>query len=257
MACSGSMEIFEGVWCRDCANLFRLMFRAKMTMGLFERWVSGSQENRVQWLRLLISYLSLKVEGATHVSQQQIESRLRVLSWVMELLGLPWPLPHVSEVTDDFLRDMMTKAEHYLTSDGQKVYGLRPAMLPLESRGRSSARVLTQPQASRQWPLLPLKALPENVQLRWQEVVADQAHAEAAGLADTAAEQQCMMCRKRVPSSRERHKEVHSHPFVIDIELRHASCRGGVTSPVEEAYPSHERHVSCRGGVFLLRFAPS
>lgn len=162
----------KGTWCRDCNNVYRLMLKARMPAAFFERWLGQSAANRQQWSRLLLSYLSLKYDGQNHVTPAMVESRLKMLTWLFEMLQLPWPACAVKPVTPEFLQSMLSHPDRYLATSqsGDDVFGLEPLDLPLGLRS-TTRRIMTRAQATRQWPFLPWTSLPGNFETMWAQEI--------------------------------------------------------------------------------------
>lgn len=154
-----------GAWCRDCSTVFRLMFKNKAMSNLvFKKWLMASQEHRILWAKMLVSYLTLKFEGQDRANQAMISSRMQMLDWLFDMLQCPWPGCTVTEVNKDFIQKMLSSAGRFLvkSSDGQTAFGLEPVVFPLGMRN-CSRRYLTKPQATRQWPWLAWSSVPPEL----------------------------------------------------------------------------------------------
>lgn len=164
-----------------------------MTSALFERSIS-EPANRLQWQRQCIAYLSLKKEGAAHVGSGMLLNRVALLEFVFDLLQLPFPGVQVTEANPAFLRAMATATApgRYLSvTDVGNVVGLQVA--PIATTPPSSgARFITEAQASRQWPLSPLRELPAEARQAWFEHIGESrfhgmAHGDGVELSEAAA----------------------------------------------------------------------
>lgn len=163
------------IWCRDCVSLYRIAFKQRMQLGVFGRWLCSSDQNRLKWLRALVSFLSLRQEGVSSVSQDSLARRERMLNWFCSMIGVPWPSFEVVEASQSFMENLSEgAAEHYLVdcavgdAAGYAMKGLRPSQLPVYPRS-SSRRYLTKAQALRQWPLIPRIALPSDFSNDWEQ----------------------------------------------------------------------------------------
>lgn len=178
----------KGSWCRDCYNLFKVMYKPRMNAPLFLRWLDKSPANRLQFMRMLVSYLSLKQDGSGHVSAAAVESRCKMISWLMDMLQVPWPTFRVRQVDSSFL-SRLGEPTHFLakSADGASAFGLELADVPTGSRA-CSHRFLVKKQAARQWPLMPWTTLPPSLEAGWQEHVGDAAY-QVTDLAEEEQEQ--------------------------------------------------------------------
>lgn len=66
-----------------------------MTTGMFlESWITIEANKRL-WLKQVMAYLSLKVDGLNHISLPQIESRIKMLDWVLAVMQVSFPTMEV------------------------------------------------------------------------------------------------------------------------------------------------------------------
>lgn len=154
--------------------MYRCGYRSRMTQVIFERWLT-SPANRLVWRQHLLAYLSLKFDGIQHVTWPSVENRTRMLSWLMDIMQLPFPGAESVPITPDFLQKVASQQPgHYIVAsqDGQSAMGLQPVFVPAPSA--IGTRFVSKAQASRAWPLLPLRALPAGTAGLWYECMADQ-----------------------------------------------------------------------------------
>lgn len=141
-----------------------------------------SVERRISYFRLLVSYLSLQHEGNRHITMAALKAREELLSWVFDLVQVPFPLAEVTECDDKFMDSLVGSASsgRYLsrTSSGA-VVGLQPRVPPSPSAPQSSRRFVLHSQARRVWPLLPWTDLPPGFESSWQARLAAHAFAGA------------------------------------------------------------------------------
>ena len=84
------MAVFR--WARwfskDCGSVYRTVY--KMTMCL-PTWTTWLQKNRLDYLGILLAYVSLKKEGIGSVAADRIEARREYLKWLFATCGYPFP----------------------------------------------------------------------------------------------------------------------------------------------------------------------
>lgn len=78
-------------WCKDCHTVWRLQYKARLTLTLLLRYLS-SWPKRLQFLKELIALLSLRVENHARATAPVLQARVETLNFVFELLNIPWPL---------------------------------------------------------------------------------------------------------------------------------------------------------------------
>lgn len=164
----------KGQWCRDCTSLFRTAYKPRISASLFERHLCQNQQNRIQWMRMLIAYWSIKAEGASHATLPALESRVKVLSFVFDLLQVPWPSFDIVAPNSEFLKKLGGTDAYLTKSASGEVSGLQLAELPLQTSS-SCQRYLVKAQAARQWPLFVWNSLPPSFMESWENDIGDQA----------------------------------------------------------------------------------
>lgn len=77
--------------CKDCHTVWRLLYKAKLTLILFARFLDSCWDNRVQFFRQLIALLTLRQENCSRATAHLITARVDVLKFAFELVGVPFP----------------------------------------------------------------------------------------------------------------------------------------------------------------------
>lgn len=177
----------RGAYCRDCANTYRIMHKPVMNLGFFELWIAQPQHRLLFW-KQLISYLTLKRDGVSHVTAPAVSSRLSMLEWLFNMLQLPFPLAATTPADSAFMQAYARGTEgHFLrfAKDGTPI-GLVPTQPPMRAHS-SASRFVLRSQAARGWPLLPLSSLPPSFEQTWHDAVGDEAYHIGAGIEDIVA----------------------------------------------------------------------
>lgn len=171
----------RGLMCRDCGDIFRIAFKISMPPGVFDMWILEA-DNRLEWQRLLISYLSLKREGISHVNLTMLRSRQSLLTWLFDVLQLPFPSMQVVAADTEFLLDMAKDKNpgKYLLNTPSGIVGVVP-WVPM-SPAPTPARFVTRAQAARSWPVSPLWDLPRDFLEMWRSSVGDLAASASASV---------------------------------------------------------------------------
>lgn len=166
----------RGSFCRDCGNCYRICHKSSMTASLFDRWLM-CEDNRRLWTKQLLSYMSLKVEGTSHVTPAALLARQKTLEWLFHLMQIPFPNFQVVQPSDEFWRKLADGGvgRYLVKSSGGGILGLEPAPQQMAPH-RSSSRFVTQAQAQVGWPFAPWSVLPPSAAVAWGESVADRAY---------------------------------------------------------------------------------
>ena len=72
----------RGGWCNDCYNLFRTWFVHDHDLTYFDDWLACDPKNRKTFQELFLAFISLRVEGASKVTNNMLSDRLRLFKWV-------------------------------------------------------------------------------------------------------------------------------------------------------------------------------
>lgn len=167
----------RGNLCRDCGSVYRIAHKHSMTTAMFlQRWLV-IESNRRTWLKQLIAYLSLKVDGLNHITLAQIQGPVRMLEWLFASLQLPFPtMEVVMQPGADFFRQLTRNGSEHFIADSSigELVGLRPPgpqMLPHASNNR----FLTSSQAETAWPLQSRSSLPGSFAEAWRSGVGEHA----------------------------------------------------------------------------------
>ena len=165
-------EDYRGEFCKDCTNLYRLEYKPSMTSGLFQRWLKS---NRILFLGMLLAYLSLKMEGNSHVTKTALKSRYDMLQKLFGLAGVPFPLAAVVMVKEGMeaprqfaCMPVLASASSTTPSD---VAILVPRPMPKDVDTEIKTRLV--PVADRSlgpWPLLPLSGAPDGFISWWNSL---------------------------------------------------------------------------------------
>jgi hypothetical protein len=94
-------ESSRGGWCNDCHNLWRNCERSTRTLVLYALHLETAWEHRQRHVQLLISYISLKIEGNKRITREVIESRRNLLNSIFDLMGVPFGPFVVGPRSDD------------------------------------------------------------------------------------------------------------------------------------------------------------
>lgn len=156
---------------RECGNIFRIAFKSTMRTGVFDMWILEAP-NRLEWQRMLISYLSLKREGICHVNITMLRFRMSLLTWLFDVLQLPFPSMRVVLADKDLFLDMAKDAQpgKYIPKTPSGIVGVVPCVAM--SPAPTPARFVTKAQAARSWPVSPISSLPGDALEMWQSGVA-------------------------------------------------------------------------------------
>lgn len=167
----------RGSLCRDCGNCFRIRHKPTKNVAMFDQWLDDPSHRR-EWLKDLISFLSLKRDGVSHVTAAMLTARCQMLDWLFSMLQIPWPFFEIHDATPEFLDQFASDSagNSYLQrkADGTMM-GLQ-AVAPMTEPPSSNMRFVTEAQASRAWPLQPHWSWPEGFMKAWQDHVAPHAH---------------------------------------------------------------------------------
>lgn len=126
-----------------------------MTTAMFgERWLVIGSSRRI-WLKQVMAYLSLKVDGLSHITIAQTQGRVRMMEWLFATLHLPCPtMEVVMQPGADFFPQLTRSGSEHLVADSSigELVGLRPARPQMYPRA-SNNRFLTCSQAETAWPV--------------------------------------------------------------------------------------------------------
>ena len=103
-----------------------------MTLSLFGRWLSAEQ-NRLQWVALLLSFITLKHGGVHHITKAAVDQRSKMLEFAFGLSGVPWPLAAAVEISD--LKKDVSNARfipYQCQNNAPKMLALVPRGAPVE-----------------------------------------------------------------------------------------------------------------------------
>ena len=79
----------RGNWCKDCFNLWRLVWGSRTNLIMFALWLE-SEENWRTWELHLVAALMMKKEGVERLTTEKLAARVVALSFALQLLGLPF-----------------------------------------------------------------------------------------------------------------------------------------------------------------------
>jgi len=181
----------RGEWCKDCNCLFRVMYKASMTLSLFGRWLKNDS-NRADFCGNLLAYLTMKYDGINHIGKPQLEQRVKTLQCAFRLAGAPWPLAalqeihSVSSLDNAFVVPVLSVAEPSgaASSASARAMALVPRPVPRAPPPTASARFVTAWEASQGWPLFAQWSADEQVVSWWNGLGSDVAPEVAADAND-------------------------------------------------------------------------
>ena len=141
----------RGEWCKNCVNIYRILYKLKITLALFANYLKGPGR-RKEFVKQLIAYTSLQREGVQHVTQDKLMERVATLEAVFAACGVPFPFFEVMELkdvppghsTDMFLAPVRGR------EDSTSFVAIAPAEYdfpPLEC-----TRLLTKSMCKQGWP---------------------------------------------------------------------------------------------------------
>ena len=157
----------RGGWCKDCHGLFRVYYKASMTLSLFGRWLAT---NHIEFVGLLVAYLSLKKDGVNHITKIALEARLAMLRFVFGLLNIPFPLAALQVVSDVPTSSVSRVGFLPMVGDGSTtpvLMALVPRIMPQAPPLEVTTRFVLAHQASTGWPLLPYWSADSNFVSWW------------------------------------------------------------------------------------------
>lgn len=80
----------RGNWCHDCFCAWRTVYsQDHSTLAFFHQWVEAEPPRRSEWETVLVSYLSLVVEGHARITSPMVHQRVRSVQFVMRMFGIP------------------------------------------------------------------------------------------------------------------------------------------------------------------------
>lgn len=194
----------KGHFCRDCGNLFRIALKASMTVAMYDRWIR-EETNQIKWSRWLVAYLTLKREGAMHVSFASLSARVQSLAFAFDLCGLPFGTCVVElQMGTEFMQELATTrdAQVFLArTTNDQVVGLRLAPPSCHSAmaAGSKARYVTQAQAQRAWPIDPWRKLPSGFRPLWDEHIGEAHSCRAVEVAQNQEDPTTPVAKVEVP----------------------------------------------------------
>jgi len=138
-------------FCRDCHTVWRLLYKARLTLLLLTRYL-GDWERRVQFVKELVALLVLRHENCTRATASLISSKVDALNFIFELVNVPWPFFCVVEPMDVDVQKTVPASINFVQSNLKGSRGLLClAPLPyLSSRASSSSSALKLPTEQQQ-----------------------------------------------------------------------------------------------------------
>ena len=104
----------RGNWCRDCFNVWRLLYSAVCTLVAFAMWLK-KPENALDYEMNFVSYLSLRSEGIERISESVLACRRSSLEFAMRMLSVPCGPFQVVRFKDMDLNQMQVEASRLVT----------------------------------------------------------------------------------------------------------------------------------------------
>ena len=147
----------RGSWCQDCHQAWRIQYKSLMSLALTERHLCR-ENNRLQFLKILVSYVSMKSEGMKHVGKPQLEARIKLLEHIFGLLGVPFPAASVHMIGEGIVRHILGQPVPIHAGEGQQSTSaavLMPAVLPMRNAPNASTRFAHNPLQL--GPLIPMR----------------------------------------------------------------------------------------------------
>ena len=165
----------RGCWCRDCSNVYRTMYKSKMTMTLFTKWVAN---NRLTLIGQLLAYLTLKRDGELRVSARMMEDREKLLRYAFSLVEVPYP-SFQTTFAENAIGNSNAFFKRAMGEGMPPVLALVPAQARTEATEK--ARLVSPCQgANLPWPLQPLICESPEMAAAWKKAFPDVDMAAAA-----------------------------------------------------------------------------
>ena len=118
----------RGDWRKDCVGVYRLEYRAYMTMAVFQKHLHHHRED---FAAKLLAYLSLKFQGVQHVTKEMLQARQGLLEFVFKIAGVPYPLAALARVTSAMDSSLLAQAHILPNSLDDKPLGDGDAFAPV------------------------------------------------------------------------------------------------------------------------------
>ena len=83
-----SLPALRGSWCKDCFNLWRLVWGSKTNLIMFALWLEDS-DNLLTWELHMLAALTIRKEGAERLTAEKVGARVASLQFVFQLSGVP------------------------------------------------------------------------------------------------------------------------------------------------------------------------
>ena len=143
-------------FCKDCGSVYRTVY--KMTMCL-PTWTTWLQKNRLDYLGILMAYVSLKKEGSGSAAADRIEARREYLKWLFATCGYPFPLgtamPLLASSQEQVLR--LEGGFACASTDSVHPFVLMPRDVSEDASSDVSQAFVTVSQAEIAQPLWPVR----------------------------------------------------------------------------------------------------
>ena len=133
-SCAWAYADGKGLWCRECFNCHRTNFATSTGLSYFAAWLQKSQTNRLCWERTLLAHISLQLESGGKITQPLVAERLRLMSWLWQVVEHD-PLEFVGVTpTASFIRKWLRKiagvppAEIVKSEEDSSIVGVPPTI---------------------------------------------------------------------------------------------------------------------------------
>ena len=144
------------LWCALCQNVHNACFGKTFTLAMLERHLKLNSENRLKFFKLIVAYVSLKVEHAKHVTSPVVEKRVEVLEWVFAFCGVPFPMMQVCLDIKTLPGGALPPGSHLcrLLDSPERVAALVPVPAPAQP-SFEGARMVPPGYPADRWPFFP------------------------------------------------------------------------------------------------------
>ena len=89
----------NGNFCKDCHTVWRLMYKSRLTLVLFVRYLQNF-ENKVQFTREIISLVTLRYDNHARVTALLLVQRVDMLRFAFDLVGVPFPFFQINPLDE-------------------------------------------------------------------------------------------------------------------------------------------------------------
>lgn len=93
----------RGLWCRDCFTVWRLRFAPRFKLITMPTYFHNKSPVLTEFELGLVSFISLRREGSERITEQRLNDRMEMITWVLQAFGLPlhaFMVVPISEVTN-------------------------------------------------------------------------------------------------------------------------------------------------------------